>query len=150
PIFLAVVVLIMVASAVAVARALGGRWTLAAMLTILLVVPIGWFGQREHIAIALIFPWLVSTLNDEGAGWPLGIAAGIGVGLKPHLFLVFLLILSFSRRLDPGSRAVLWTLAAYVAAVAVFAPGYVALAHSLGSEYWSYQRVELADLLWKN
>lgn len=150
PAFLGIVVLIMAASSVATTRALGGSWTLPALLTILLIVPIGWFGQREHLAIALILPWLVSTLNAEGARWPFGIPAGLGFALKPHLLLAFLLIVLLRRRVDPGTRAAVVTLVIYVMAVAVLAPGYASLARSLGGDYWAYQRVGLPELLWKN
>ena len=150
PAFLGIVVLIMAASSVATTRALGGSWTLPALLTVGLIVPIGWFGQREHLAIALILPWLVSTLNVEGARWPLGILAGLGFALKPHLLLAFLLIVLFRRRVDPGTRAAaVVTLVIYVMAVAVLAPGY-GVGPVAGGDYWAYQRVGLPELLWKN
>ena len=146
--FLATAVLVMVISSVMTTRVLGGRWTLPLMLTVLLIVPIGWFGQREHLAIAMIFPWLVATSGRST--WPSGVLAGVGFGIKPHLLLAFLLVILFRRRLDAGSRAVLLTLIVYAVAVAVLAPGYVSLARSLGPDYWGYQRVALPDLLWKN
>jgi hypothetical protein len=150
PIFLGIVILIVVASSIASARALGGKWTLPALLTVLLIVPIGWFGQREHLAIALILPWLVSTLSPKGSRWPGGVAAGLGFALKPHQLLAFLLIVLFRRRVDQGSRAVMVTLVVYITAVAVLAPGYTSVARSLGGDYWNYQRVGLPDLLWQN
>ncbi len=61
--FLAATVGLAVASSVLVARALGRPGALVAALALLLVVPIGWFGQREHLAVALILPWLVGALR---------------------------------------------------------------------------------------
>jgi hypothetical protein len=150
PAYLGAVILLTVFSSVMTARALRGSWTLPVMLTVLLIVPIGWFAQREHLAIAMMLPWLVATLRPSGAKWPLGILAGLGFALKPPLLLAFLLIVLFRRRIDPGSRAVLLTLVAYAVAVAALAPGYPSLARSLGSDYWAYQRVGLPDLLWRN
>lgn len=57
------------------------------------------FGQREHLMLALVIPYLLlDAYRTEGAvvtrrvSIAVGVAAGIGFALKPHFGLIFLLL----------------------------------------------------------
>ncbi len=147
--FLAGTVALAVASSVLAARAFGRPGMLVAALALLLVVPIGWFGQREHLAIALILPWLLGTLRGRD-GLLEGVLAGIGFSLKPQLLLAFALVTFFTRRLDRGSVAVLVVVGIYPLLVALLTPDYFWLVRRLGPDYLAYNRAAPAGLLWTN
>jgi hypothetical protein len=151
--FLAATVGLALASSLLVARALGRPGALVAALALLLVVPIGWFGQREHLAVALILPWLVGALR-AGEGRPPGLAlaalAGLGFSLKPQLLLAYVVVVLVTRRIGRDGAAVAAVVGVYALLVALLAPGYASLVRDLGADYLAYGRGTPADLLWAN
>jgi hypothetical protein len=97
------------------------------------------FGQREHLAVILLLPyvWLLATPGARGAGRAasvlIGVAAGLGFAVKPHFalpwalleLLVFVRERSASRTLlRPAFAAAVATVVAYVAGVLLFVPQY--------------------------
>lgn len=69
------------------------RWDfLGVVAVVVLLVPGLAFGQREHLAVVLSLPYLVSVvLGADGAdrdGLVPGLAAGAGFAFKPHFLLV--------------------------------------------------------------
>ena len=98
------------------------------------------FGQREHLAVILLLPyvWLAATPGARAAGPVasvlIGAAAGLGFAVKPHFMLPWalleILVLvreRFAARaaLRPAFVAAMVTVAAYVGFVLVFVPQYV-------------------------
>lgn len=112
------------------------------ILTAALLVAPGYdFGQREHLMAALALPYVgAAGLRAEGVAVPRGLAwtagflAGVGFCLKPYFFLIPLLIeiWLFARerfaavRIETITIAV--TVVAYLAAIKLFAPDYLARA----------------------
>ena len=97
------------------------------------------FGQREHLAVILLLPyvWLIASPGARGASGVtavlIGVAAGLGFAVKPHFGLpwVLLEILLFVRErfatralLRPAFVAAVATVVVYVACVLVFVPQY--------------------------
>lgn len=97
----------------------------------LFLLPILDFGQREHVTVALVVPWLLAVAaRAEGA--PLGrgratalaLAGGLGLSIKPHFGLVWLLVAGVLLRRERSARALLateLTAAALVPALAILA-----------------------------
>ena len=128
---------LMTAAGIAPARS---RWITLATAAALLVVPGYDFGQREHLMAILIMPWLwltAATFNGAtvatGLRVAVAVAAALGICLKPHFLVVpiavELLVLVVMRRPLLAMRlenlVMIATGVAYVAAVVVFAPGYL-------------------------
>lgn len=66
---------------------------------ILLLLPLNQFGQREHLLLIFILPWLfAATLKLENAPLPasyallIGLGAGLAFALKPFFIISFVLI----------------------------------------------------------
>ncbi len=109
----------------------------AAIGTVLLVVPAGDLGQREHLLVAAILPYLVlfaRSLDGERpafrASLIAGVLAGLGCALKPRYVGVFLVLegLSLLRGLSPirtQSLAAGVALLVYGGLVALFCPAYL-------------------------
>ncbi len=148
--FLAGVIFLMLSSSVMTARAMKRPWVLVATLVVLLVVPIGWFGQREHLTIALILPWLLGVLETGDPPLPAGLMAGLGFSLKPQLLVAFVVVAAFTRRSSRGSLAPIAIVCVYVILVAALTPDYPSVVRTLGADYLAYGRADLADLLWAN
>lgn len=120
------------------------------------------FGQREHLAQILILPYLfMAAARMRGgrvlwvAAMAIGICAGLGVALKPYFLAVPALVeltgIALSRRVRFAIRAETvamgLVIAAYAAAVIVFAPLY--LTDVMGAAqriYWSFN-VPLTQVL---
>lgn len=110
-------------------RALG----LWAMIYILAIAPAADFGQREHLMVILILPWVaVAAARACRHSIPLplallaGVMAGLGFGLKPYftlapaLVVVWILIRGGRRSvLTPENAALAGVLAIYAAHFAV-------------------------------
>ena len=110
---------------------------------VLTLCPADQFGQREHFLMVLVLPYLllaVLTLRGHRPPWPaalaIGLAAGLGFGLKPHYLLVPLAIeayrlaatrswLSWLGWLRPETLGLAATLAAYAAVVVWLTPDYL-------------------------
>ncbi|MGE3150553.1 MAG: hypothetical protein AB7K04_15965 [Pseudorhodoplanes sp.] len=116
------------------ARLLEGldRWTLASlMLAVLAILPVRTFGEREHIAILTILPFLALAALRAGnrpvrrsAILIAGIGAGLTIVIKPHFAIpVALVILAAAwnaRRVTPLFAPENWIAAALAIAYGVF------------------------------
>jgi len=120
------------------------------------------FGQREHLLLALVLPYLcLSAVRAEGRVVPgaeaiaAGVMAGVGLCLKPFYLPLWVAVeayLAVGRRAGPPWRraetpAIGAVLVLYGAAVVAFAPGYLSLVGRLGPLYASLLRVPLAALI---
>ena len=118
-----------------------GSWKMAAGAAFVLgVMPAVAFGQREHIAVMALLPFVaLCQLRAEGhrPDWRLAAIAGLGMGvavcIKPHFAamagLPLLLSMWKARSFRPWAQPELWTAAgaaaAYAAAVVVFFPNFL-------------------------
>ena len=113
------------------------------------------FGQREHLLLALVLPYLcLSAVRAEGRSASraqavsAGVMAAVGLALKPFylpLWAVVEAYLILGRRAGPPWRraetvTIAATLLAYGLAVVLCAPGYVTLAERLGPVYTALLR----------
>ena len=119
-----------------------------------LVLPLGYFGEREHLLLALIFPYVVLVAFRSGVdvspglASAVGIAAGVGVLLKPPAALLFLVLTAMvaARRRTARSLLLPETLAAGgvlglgAMLVLVAAPGYLETVRAYGALYWEFSR----------
>ena len=106
-------------------------WKLAAAAAfVLCVMPVAAFGQREHIAVMALMPYLaVCFLRSEARKppWMLALVAGLGMGfavcIKPHFAAVGILPALWAmwrtRQLRPYAEVEIWAAAAAMAAYAV-------------------------------
>jgi hypothetical protein len=122
---------------------------LAATSFVTMVLPVGTFAQREHAALLLALPVLtgVAVLAERRAlprSWrlALGVAAGLVIVIKPHFALAIVPAAAFalwrSRRFAPlvaPAIAAACTVAAYGAALFVFARAYLDLVPMLTEVY---------------
>ena len=105
----------------------------AAIGTVLLVVPAGELGQREHLLVAAILPYLVLFARSLDGDRPArrdaiiaGVLAGLGCALKPRYAGVFLVLEGWrcctgATRSTP--RRCGWvTMLAYAAIIALSSP----------------------------
>jgi hypothetical protein len=131
----------------------------AAIGTVLLVVPAGDLGQREHLLVAAILPYLAlfaRSLDGERpelhASLIAGVLAGLGCALKPRYAGVFIVLegLALWRGLNPfraKSIAAAVTLLAYAGLVALFCPAYLRRAVPLALALYGASDVPLRHLL---
>ena len=137
---------------------------LAAIIYVLVLAPDADFGQREHLLVIAILPWLAITAARNGGdrisarlALLAGAMAGVGFGLKPYFTLAPALVvlsgtLRMGRRalLTPENLALLLVLAVYAAHFAIL-PGDVlaGLGETLATAwatYDAYDRTPLALL----
>ncbi|MEM7598529.1 MAG: hypothetical protein AAF382_12615 [Pseudomonadota bacterium] len=109
------------------------------------------FGQREHLAVILILPWLMLVVGQNVRPLPAllaGIAAGIAICFKPHFLAVPALIWAYvalrERSLRPVLRvdtaALLLTGVIYVAATWAFARPYLTeIVPMISQVYWGFE-----------
>ena len=128
----------------------GRRLLLFLALFILLALPGYHFGQREHLMLALVLPYLLLA-SGQAMGrplgrdlpWILGIMAGVGIALKPHFLLPWLAVeadLARARRgwrawLRPEALAVAAVGLTYAIAVLVLTPEYLSVVAWAGRAY---------------
>ncbi|MBV9248952.1 MAG: hypothetical protein JO227_06890 [Acetobacteraceae bacterium] len=131
----------------------------AAISTVLLLVPAGDLGQREHLLVAAALPYLAlfagSLDGEQPVAWAAvsaGLLAGLGCALKPRYALVFLALecLAFARglrpwRLMPLSAAT--SLVAYGGLVALLCPAYLRRAVPLALALYGATDVSFVHLL---
>jgi hypothetical protein len=131
----------------------------AAIGTVLLVVPAGDLGQREHLLTAAILPYLVLFSRSlDGDRPPLsdalvaGVLAGLGCALKPRYAGVFIVLegLALLRGLKPFRATSLTagaTMIAYAGLVALFCPAYLRRAVPLALALYGASDVPLRHLV---
>jgi hypothetical protein len=138
-------------------------WFALAQLFATAVHPWLHYGQREHIMLLLVLPYLVMAAGRiEGQTPPAGeavvagLCAGIGFLLKPHQLLVVLavegLLLVRSRRFRSMYRPEMATMLAtglgYVGAIWLWTPDYLLKLLPLAlNTYYDYHRAELSELI---
>lgn len=108
------------------------------------------FGEREHLVLALLIPYLLLTTARSASrnvaprlAVLIGLAAGFAFALKPHFLVVWLLVsgyLLLRRRVSlrtilPESLAVGALLVGYGVAVLMWTPQYVGLVRLLAGPY---------------
>ena len=131
----------------------------AAIGTVLLVVPAGDLGQREHLLVAAILPYLALFARSLDGERPAlrdaliaGVLAGLGCALKPRYAGVFVVLegLAAAARPEPVPRQVARcrrTMLAYVGLVALFCPAYLRRAVPLALALYGATDVPLRHLL---
>lgn len=109
------------------------------------------FGQREHLLVALLLPYLFVVMARAAsrevpprAAFGIGLLAGIGLALKPHFLLLWVAIEAYlgwrARRRVPWPEAmgVAAFLVSYGLGIALLTPEYVGLVASVGRAYAGY------------
>jgi len=108
------------------------------------------FGEREHIALLCVLPYLAeATRRMQGAPCSRGVQlaaallAALGLGLKPHFLLAPMLIESsfmLKARRGPTAATIIAVaaLAAYAGAVYWLSPNYFDMLRLLSTTYWNY------------
>ncbi len=118
------------------------------------------FGQREHLAVALVLPYLFAAAGRaEGKRLPLGLVvpvgvlAGVGVAVKPFFLPVWLGVEGYlavtrspSLLRRPEGVATLATLATYALSVLLIMPAYLGLAALAARPYRSYYSSEMSEI----
>lgn len=127
--------------------------------SVLLVVPAGDLGQREHLLVAAMLPYLVlfaGALDGRRPHWTTSIAAGliagIGCALKPQYagVLTALEVAALLHGLRPWRVAPIvaaTTMAAYGVAVAIVCPAYLGRAVPLALAIYGGTDVTFLQLL---
>lgn len=136
-----------------------GAAMLALAAYVLVALPGYDFGQREHLTLLLVLPYLAEASWRAGGaparrGARLAVAAWatVGIALKPHFLLVPLLVeavvLAHGRR-RPGAGPVMMfaLLAAYGVAVLWLTPDYFPMLRLLSRAYWQYGSDSWFDFL---
>ena len=144
-------------------RAYGGIFAdplpvFATIGTVLLVIPAGDLGQREHLLVAAVLPYLALFARSLDGLRPTtrqaviaGVLAGLGCALKPRYAAVFvvlegLALLHGQRPLRLKSVAAALTIAVYVALIAVLCPAYLRRAVPLALALYGASDVSLLHL----
>jgi hypothetical protein len=111
------------------------------------------YGEREHVMLALVMPYVLLTVaRAEGhavsrvVALPIGLAAGIGVALKPYFVVLWvgleaaLLLLTHGRRSTPRieSLAVVTVGVLYLAAVFTLTPEYLTVVRMMSGPYYVF------------
>ncbi|HEX6091583.1 MAG TPA: hypothetical protein VFZ13_15610 [Gemmatimonadales bacterium] len=133
-------------------------------------IPLGHFGEREHLIFGLMLPYvaLMSGRAGEresgrlaGGGWIavlVGIGAGMAMAIKPPAALVPIILTMQpcirERSLRPVLRAenlaAACTLGVALAAILVFAPAYLDAVSKFGPLYAEFSRGTLRQLLFRD
>ena len=128
----------------------------------LFVLPGQDFGEREHLLLALVLPYLLLTATrataravPTGAAVSIGLLAAAAFALKPHFVLLWLAMegyLRLGRRVRPGAvlpetAAIAVFLALHMVAILLWAPGYVGLVRLFAGPYTRFLHVPFWELL---
>ncbi|MCG8358505.1 MAG: hypothetical protein MI920_23305 [Kiloniellales bacterium] len=132
----------------------------------LAVVPAGDFGQREHLMVVLVLPYIVlvggrpaGDACAAGLAIVIGCLAGLGLCLKPHFFLLpiglelYLLMRtrSLARLFRAETLALGATVAAYGLTVVLATPDYLTRILPIAFEvYEGAYRTPLGAFLWSS
>ncbi len=138
-------------------------WFALVLLFATVVQPWLHYGQREHIMLLLVLPYLVMAAGRiEGQAPPAGqavvagLCAGIGFLLKPHHLLVVLAIEGlllircrhFRSLYRPEAVAIVATGLGCIAAIGFWAPDYLLKVLPLAlATYYNYHHAELSELI---
>src|SRR5690606_28380131 len=130
------------------------RATLTALIAFaLFVLPRLDWGEREHLTLALVLPYILFSINYlrrdrvlQALPLPatlfLGLTAAVGIALKPQFVLLWFaregLVFRRARRLSNEGTVVAAAGLCYILAVAVLAPEYFSVVGDLGSAYHVY------------
>ena len=134
------------------------RWLLLLLVFALLTLSREDYGEREHLMLALALPYVllgVTRLKREPVPWGLaaaaGLAAGVGIALKPYFVGLWLareacLLLWLGRgyRLRLESLLVVLVCTAYLAAVALWSREYFDVVRLMAGPYHTFLRNSLA------
>lgn len=108
------------------------------------------FGQREHLALLLVLPYLAEAATRHTAAehrrilhFSAATCAAMGVALKPHFLLLPLLveaviILRTGRRLSAAPLVIASLIGAYGICVLLLTPEYFPMARMFARSYWNY------------
>lgn len=145
-------------------------------LFVLFILPVYAFGQREHLLMILIFPYLLNVaLTLENKPLParfqfcIGIMAGLGFALKPFFLVPLVLIegMSYQRRLasrktsldaslrwhdmiHPNTLAIFLVFICYLASIFIWQPEYLQIILPLTLKYYfGHQSISLAELFFE-
>lgn len=137
----------------------------AGYLLAALALPLGSFGEREHLLFLLMFPFVALSIfrSDgswvpQGRAWVIGLLAGLGLLLKPTAALLPVLIfvdaaVTLGWR-ETMRRPELWAIIEAgvlgVLAVVFFAPEYLSVVRAYGPLYAEFARVPVRDLLFRD
>ena len=133
--------------------------TFVVLLAVLVLAPLHQRGQREHLSVLLVLPWIVASarriegVKPAGAWAALaGILAGLGFALKPFFLLPLLLLELRHRRagiplVRPDTLAILTVGAGYACLVLGFERDWIASVRELAPVYRAYLRPEPSVLL---
>jgi len=120
------------------------------------------FGEREHLLLALVVPYvLLAAARAMGRRIPvveallIGLLAGIAFAFKPHFVLLWLAVegyLRLTRRVTqvtllPETAAIGGFLALYAVAILLWMPGYLHLVRLLAGPYTQFLHVPFWELL---
>lgn len=137
-----------------------GAWhaLVAAFLLGSLGLVVGFFGEREHLQLVLVFPYLTlaslrtvglrpsrATVLSSGLLAGVGLALKVTAGMVPVLVLVTLWVAARIR--SDESLVVLATLAVCTGAGLLWAPGYLETVRRFGGFYRGFALVPAARLL---
>ena len=130
-------------------------WAVAfAYVAVFAVMPARDFGQRDHILALLCLPYLLASTRDavgmplgRGAAFAVGLAAGLGIALKPHQALVpvavELMVAALRRR-----RRARMTFRPELAGILVFGLGYVCAIRLFANDYFTTMLPLLRSTYW--
>lgn len=127
----------------------------------LFLMPGNDFGQREHLLVALVLPYILLVVaRVEGRPAPAvpalaaGVLAGIGLALKPHFLLVWVILEAYAawrthaRRPSMEALGTAAWLALYAAGVVLLTPAFFRVALLLGPAYNRFGHYSFFTVLW--
>jgi hypothetical protein len=137
------------------------RWFLLALALALFALAREDYGQREHLVLGLVVPYLLlvvarrrSVPVSPAEAAAIGCLAAIGIALKPHFVLVWIALEGLRRRrrtvsstIPPETAAVAVVIAVYVAVVYLATPAYFNVVALLGPVYARYLHAPFLELL---
>jgi hypothetical protein len=123
---------------------------------ILFALPVIAYGEREHLVLACLFPYLAVVVRRGQTGdkipcaWAAALLAGIALALKPPYGLVWpaaIVWLAFRRRRPWAVEQIILPLALALTLIGsiAMAPAYLAFLRDYGAIYWIYRRVSLTE-----
>jgi hypothetical protein len=112
----------------------------ATLVGILLIIPLHHLGQRDHLLLIFIMPYLLLVASRLANNKPsvhqailIGILAGIGFAIKPHFMATFILIelyYAYKKKslfawVRAESLAIIGVISLYSIAIVIFYPAYI-------------------------